>query len=805
MVKEKLNSIKRFFLIYLTHFLLNLKVNDKYLFAILLYIFLTVICLLFGVWSFFGVSWHIFIILLQFLSLLALLLKFIKNFKYHNRKKTLLWIERNSFKFTTPLTSMEDLPANANYNPYVWYLHQMSIKKSLKNLNFLIPNISLSKYDPLNIRFLLSLFFFLAIFWSYKNNKIYENLLGWTNFGVYLNQDSYFDLKVWYSPPKYTSLEEKLIPIIKKEQPIKVQEHLPINSELKVFIKSNKKNFSIKENGIPLELKKNNKDNYEWIGLVQNNKNIVLYHENKEYATFKLFTVEDKKPKIEIVSAPNIVNETSLSFISRVTDDYGIKKINLNIKKPPVFKHFEEEFITYNLFLSKENHQNNKLVENYFYKYLADIVWASSNTYLEIKAIDHYNHITNFSASIKLPSKNFENTVAIKIYKIRESLAKNKINKNGGEKQLRKIFDRNQDLLNDRNINVLYNEILALFNSSESIRFSLKNELFKKLFSLAEIVNEGDFYLAKKNLEEVEQNLFDSIKQKDSAKVSTDIENFKEKVKSLLNLENEENNNNLRDFNNKNLRNQIEELTQQIEDLLKSGTKDGVNEKMQKLQQLSESIKNPNENSALEEKLKQKKDFINKLSDLLNEQEKIMEETFNRAAERGKFEQSSEGSGGKSPKEKQEELRNTLGNVIREIGASENEIPQDLGRADRAMRQASRDLDNGRPDEASNAQARAVEMIQRSINKINSKEYMLNYPQIAEKGEEKNNKVEKEYLAENQNIEYDGTASGGTVSLSREQKIKNASKIANELYNRYNEEDRSLKDKQHIKKLLDWY
>ena len=49
--------------------------------------------------------------------------------------------------------------------------------------------------------------------------------------------------------------------------------------------------------------------------------------------------------------------------------------------------------------------------------------------------------------------------------------------------------------------------------------------------------------------------------------------------------------------------------------------------------------------------MKQKQEFINKLSELLNEQEKVMEDTFNRAAKRGKFEQSSEGSGGKSPKE----------------------------------------------------------------------------------------------------------------------------------------------------------
>ena len=48
-----------------------------------------------------------------------------------------------------------------------------------------------------------------------------------------------------------------------------------------------------------------------------------------------------------------------------------------------------------------------------------------------------------------------------------------------------------------------------------------------------------------------------------------------------------------------------------------------------------------------------KKDFINKLSELLNEQEMIMEESFNEAANRGKFKQSSEGSGGRTSKEKQ--------------------------------------------------------------------------------------------------------------------------------------------------------
>ena len=806
MVKEKLNFIKRSFFIYLTHFLLNLKINDRYLFLVLLYAQLVIISLLFGVWSFFGAVWHTFVILFYTVILIFILYQLIKNIKYHNRRKTLLWIESKNFSVTTPLTALEDSPANIHYNKQIWYLHKNSVRANLKNINFILPNISLTKYDPLYIRYLLFLFISLAFFWAYKNNKIYENIFGWKNYSKYIKQENYFDIKAWYEPPEYTKLKEKLISLQKKNETIRVEEIVPINSKLKVFIKSNKKNFSAIESDKKLEVKNNEKNNYEFSSLLDKDKNIIINYVNKEHVVFNLSVVKDKKPNIEILSAPDIVNESSLSFISKTTDDYGIKKIVLNIGRPIPFKHFEEEYLSFNLYLNNALQQNTKSVESYFYKYLADIIWAGSDTYIEIIASDFINQSIKFTNLIKIPKKNFKNKTATEILKIREKLAKNKITLNKGKEDFTQLFNANQYLFNDNNVRVIYKETLNLLNDTNIINFSLKNELFKKLFILAEVIEEGDFYQAKKNLEQVEQNLFDSVKQNDTEKVSANVNQLKEKIESLLDLENRKNNNNnFNNLNSENIKDEIEELAQQIEDLLKTGTKEGVDEKIQKLKQLSENIKNPKNNNELEDKQRQKEEFINKLSELLNEQEKVMEETFNRAAERGKFEQSSQGSGGKSPKEKQEDLRNTLGNVIREIGASENEIPQDLGRADRAMRQASRDLENGRPDEASNAQGRAVEMIQRSINKINSKEYMTKSPEFADKGKENDNNKEKQYLADNQNIEYQGTSAGGTIELTSKKKIKNASKIADELYSRFNEEDRSLKDKEYIKNLLDWY
>ena len=157
--------------------------------------------------------------------------------------------------------------------------------------------------------------------------------------------------------------------------------------------------------------------------------------------------------------------------------------------------------------------QNTELVESYFYKYLADIIWAGSDTYIEIIASDFINQSTKFIDRIKIPEKNFNNKTATKILKIREKLAKNKIAKNEGKKDLTQLFNTNQYLLNDNSVMAIYKETLNLFNDKDIIKYSLKNKLFKNLYILAEVIDEGNFYQAKKNLEQVEQSLFDSVKK----------------------------------------------------------------------------------------------------------------------------------------------------------------------------------------------------------------------------------------------------------------------------------------------------
>ena len=141
---------------------------------------------------------------------------------------------------------------------------------------------------------------------------------------------------------------------------------------------------------------------------------------------------------------------------------------------------------------------------------------------------------------------------------------------------------------------------------------------------------------------------------------------------------------------------------------------------------------------------------------------------------------------------------------MREIGASENEIPQELGRADRAMRMASKDLDNGRPERASKAQGMAIEMMQRAINKMNFD--MLNaYDYSKNVGNENYKPEEVTEISSFENNAYQGNSLGGNLSIPYQVKKGEAKKIVDELYRRYNNKKISSKEKIYINELLDWY
>ena len=78
------------------------------------------------------------------------------------------------------------------------------------------------------------------------------------------------------------------------------------------------------------------------------------------------------------------------------------------------------------------------------------------------------------------------------------------------------------------------------FTKLNSLPLSYNSSFYKYLWDLAISIEEGDSVAAKNRLEQIEQNLFDSINQRETDKISANVEQYKESIESLLDVNNED-------------------------------------------------------------------------------------------------------------------------------------------------------------------------------------------------------------------------------------------------------------------------
>ena len=174
-----------------------------------------------------------------------------------------------------------------------------------------------------------------------------------------------------------------------------------------------------------------------------------------------------------------------------------------------------------------------------------------------------------------MPEKDFSSSIAKNIYITREDLAKKNISPKKAKAVIEKLFSESKKLLHNEIISKKYQEALLNLNKVKELPLSYSNRLYSSLWELALAVEEGSFFSVKKNLEQIEQNLFDSINQRETEKISANIEDFKESVQSLLDIDNEAEENYLsNNEKNKDFRDQINKTAKDLEDLLKTGTRE---------------------------------------------------------------------------------------------------------------------------------------------------------------------------------------------------------------------------------------
>jgi hypothetical protein len=207
-------------------------------------------------------------------------------------------------------------------------------------------------------------------------------------------------------------------------------------------------------------------------------------------------------------------------------------------------------------------------------------------------------------------------------------------------------------------------------------------------------------------------------------------------------------------------------------------------------------------------------EMLNDLNEVVRQQRELLDETYRNAQTMpGMMPPSSEPDAeAAEPRtaeelaDAQEELRRQLGEVMREFGDMMGDIPENLGLAEREMRDAEQALEGDMPGEATVAQQQALEHLQEGMNQaaqMMAEMGMLRMVpgrQPYQFGQGEQRPAQRDPLG--RAAPEDRGLDTGDVQIPDEQELKKAREILEELRRRAGEAFRPIEELDYIERLL---
>lgn len=187
-------------------------------------------------------------------------------------------------------------------------------------------------------------------------------------------------------------------------------------------------------------------------------------------------------------------------------------------------------------------------------------------------------------------------------------------------------------------------------------------------------------------------------------------------------------------------RNDLQQMLDQMREMAQTGSRDAARQMLSQLQQMLENMRSgamAQMNQQQAQQQNQTWEMMQQLQKLAQQQQQLLDQSFRQSQEsmdqqqgqqgeqpRGRQNQRRNQNGQQNPgsptlqkqAEQQEALRRQLGELMRRMGEQQGgEIPQPLGRAERAMRDAAQALQQGAPGAAVPSQTEAMEQLQQGM------------------------------------------------------------------------------------------
>ena len=644
--------------------------------------------------------------------------------------RTLVWpdalaarrrVELNSGLAHRPLAALADRPSVPldNASATLWEAHRRRMAAALRQLRVGWPAAGLAGRDPWGLRAILAILLVVGAIdagadWRERLIRAFTPSWG----GGPPTAAASFD--IWITPPDYTGLPPQFL-----RADTAGTVHVATGSTLLAQIHGGRgvPHLSIDETASDFQAI--DEHNFRIQAVLTKGQALSVSQSGATLGHWPIEIIPDNPPVAAFVEPPKGTPRAALRLEYQATDDYGVEAVKTVIRRQggkPDDK-IEIELPLPGLHLKEARATS--------YQDLSPHPWAGLPVEITVVATDALGQ-TGESEPVRmdLPERAFTNPIARAIIDQRKELVKDP-NSREAVAEILEDLNKRPALFHDDTVVYLALQLSALRLRQDDADAAV-TAVVPLLWDTALRIEDGRMSLAERELRRLQQQLQDAL-----AKGASDeeIDRLMRELSDSLNrylqalaedMQNHPSDDATPVDPSKVLTGRdLQKMLDRARELAKSGSQQQARELLSQLQDMLENLRTARPGDAHQRGASEAEQAMRGLRDLMQRQQQLLDKSFRaQRRQQGQGDQSAPNSEpGDSPDGaqmgdlgdtagEQDAVRHALGEMMRHLGDGLGDIPDPLGRAERAMRDATGALQRRAPGEAIGPQTEALDQLQ---------------------------------------------------------------------------------------------
>ena len=726
-------------------------------------------------------------------------------------------IEQASGLQHRPLQTLADRPSGPldSQAAGLWQAHLRRMEGATGRLRIGVPHAGFAARDPWGLRALLAILLLIGVVdagtdWRDRLVRAVAPTIAIGPAPIAASLD------IWVTPPEYTGLA----PLFLRPGTVEAV-RIPTGSTLLAQVHGGQSVPSFAIDGDSRGFEPVDKQNYRASATMASGKQLKVTQAGTTLGSWPIEIIPDNPPKIAFAKPPEGTTHAALRIDYQASDDYGIEAVKAVIRreggKPDETIELEAPLPGLHL----------KEAQATSYHDLSPHPWAGLPVEIRLVATDALGQPGESEpVRITLPERKFEHPIARAIVDQRKELVRDPGSRLAVADTLGDLRDRPQ-LYRDDTVAFLgmrlAEERLRINDDDKSIA-----EVQQLLWDTALRIEDGRMSLAEREMRRLQQELQDALaKNAPDEEIERLMKELQQALDRYLQALAENMARNPDQFQQQVDPSKVissrdlQRMLDRARDLARNGARDQARELLSQLQNMLENLRMAQPGQMPQQGSSEAQQMMRGMRELMQRQQQLLDRSFRaqqgQQGQQGRMGQRGQQQGGdqQDPNaqlgdaaEQQEGLRRMLGEMMRRLGDGLGDIPEPLGRAERAMRDATGALQRRQPGEAISPQTEALDQLQQAARdfaqqmqrRMQGQWGNPNEDEVGATDGQQRDQVERDPLG--RPVSNNGTYDQGDVKIPDQNTLQKAREILDELRRRAGERSRPEIELDYIDRLL---